>query len=63
MSGESVNFGDKKVKKINLYKSKNVIKIDDIDFNEILVFKEDTYSTKNYFKTLLDTMIMMLSDH
>ena len=45
MSGKSVNFGDKKIKKRDFYKNKEVTKIDDIDFNQILVSKEELYRT------------------
>ena len=30
MSGKGVNFGDKKINKINFYKNKKLFKIDDI---------------------------------
>ena len=45
MSGKSVNFGDKKIKKRDFYKNKEVTKIDEIDFNQILVSKEKPYRT------------------
>ena len=45
MSGKSVNFGDKKIQKRDFYKNKKVTKIDDIDFNQILVSKEEPYRT------------------
>ena len=50
MSGKSVNFGNKKIKKSDFYKNKKVTKIDDIDVNKILVSKEEPYGTKNSFK-------------
>ena len=50
MSGNNVNFDDKKIKISNFYKSKRVTKVDDIDANKILVSKEEPYSTKNSFK-------------
>ena len=50
MSGKNVNFGDKKVKKSDFYKSKKVTNIDDIDAKKILVSKEEPYGTKNSFK-------------
>ena len=50
MSSKSVNFGDKKIKKTDFYKNKKVANIDDINFNKILVSKEEPYSTKNSFK-------------
>ena len=50
MSGKNVNFGDKKIQKSDFYKNKKVVKIDAIDFNKILVSKEELYGTKNSFK-------------
>ena len=37
MSRKSVNFGDKKIKKSSFYKNEKIYKIDDINFNKILV--------------------------
>ena len=45
MSGNSVNFGDKKIKKSNFYKNKKLFKIDDIDANKMLVSKKELYGT------------------
>ena len=50
MSGKSVNFDDKKIKKSEFYKNKKVTKIDKIAVNKILVSKEEPYGTKNSFK-------------
>ena len=50
MTGKNVNFGDKKIKKVDFYKNKKVIKIDDIDVNKILVSKEEPYGLKISFK-------------
>ena len=50
VSGKSVNFRDKKVKKSDFYKNKKVIKVDDFDVNKILVPKEEPYGSKNSFK-------------
>ena len=50
MSEKNVNFNDKKIKKSCFYKSKKVVKIDDIDVNKILVSKHEPYGTKNSFK-------------
>ena len=47
MSGNSVNFDDKKIKKREFYKNQKVTEIDKIDVNKILVSKEELYSTKN----------------
>ena len=40
----------KKNQKSDLYKNKKVINIDDIDFNKILVSKEEPYGIKISFK-------------
>ena len=50
MSRKSVNFGDRKIEKSDLYKNKKVIKIDDSDVNEILASKEESYGSRNSFK-------------
>ena len=47
MSGKSINFDDKKVNKSNFYKNKKMFKIEDIDINNILVSKKESYGTKN----------------
>ena len=65
MSGKGVkgvNFGDKQISKISFYKNKNLFKIDDIDFNKILVSKKEPYGKKIHRNTLLD-IIMMSLDH
>ena len=40
----------KKINKSDFYKNKKVTKIYDIDFNKILVSKEEPHGTKNSFK-------------
>ena len=50
MSGKSVNFGDKKINKRDVYKNKKLFKIEDIDINKILVSKKESYGTKNSLK-------------
>ena len=40
----------KKIKKSDFYKNKKIKKIDDIDVNEILVSKKESYGTKKLFK-------------
>ena len=37
ISGRSINFEDKKIKKSNFYKNKNLFKIEEIDIDKILV--------------------------
>ena len=43
-------FWRQKNKKSEFYKKKKVTKLDDIDFNKILVSNEETYGTKKSFK-------------
>ena len=43
-------FWPQKNKKSEFYKKKKVTKLDDIDFNKILVSNEETYGTKKSFK-------------
>ena len=40
MSGKSISFDDKKIKKINFYKNKKIFNIYDLDVNKILVSKK-----------------------
>ena len=40
MSAKSINFEDKRNRKSNFYKNKEIFKIDDIDVNKILVSKK-----------------------
>ena len=50
MSGKSINFGDKRIRKSDFYKNKKITKIDDIDVNKILVSEKQLYGAKNSFK-------------
>ena len=51
MSGNSINFDDKKIKKSNFYnKNKKTFNINDIDVNKILVSKKGKYGKYNSFK-------------
>ena len=54
MSGENVNFGNKKIKKSDFYKNKKEAKIDDIHVNKILVSREEPHGTKNSFKHFIE---------
>ena len=46
----SINFNDKKIKKSSFYKNKKRNNIEDIDVNNILVSKKESYGNKNSFK-------------
>ena len=51
MCTSSINFNDKKIKKIDFYnKNKKIFNINDIDINKILVSKKETYGKYNSFK-------------
>ena len=51
MSGNSINFDDKKIKKSDFYsKIKKIFNINDIDVNKILVSKKEKYGKYNSFK-------------
>ena len=47
MSGKSINFDDKKIKKIEFYKNRKVFQTDDVDVNKIWVSKKESYGTTN----------------
>ena len=50
MSGKSINFGDEKINKSNFYKSKKLFNLHDLDVNEVLVSKKESYGTKRSLK-------------
>ena len=50
MSGNSINFDDKKINKSNFYESKKLFNLIDIDANKMLVSKKESYGTKNSLK-------------
>ena len=59
MSGNNINFEDKKIKKSNFYKNKKINRIDDIGINKILVLKKNHTAQRIHLNTLLGIMIMM----
>ena len=50
MSGKSIKFDNKKIKKMDFYKNKKVNSVNDIDVNKTLVSVKEPYGTKNSFK-------------
>ena len=50
MSGNSINFDNRKIKKVTSAKNKKIFNIDDIDVNKILVSKKEQYGKYNSFK-------------
>ena len=64
MSGNNINFNDKKIKRSTFYKNKTINTIEDIDVNNMLVSKKNHTVIKIRLYTLLDTTIMiLLLDH
>ena len=53
MSGKNINFNDKKIKKSSFYKDKKINNIEDIDVNNILVSKKESYGNKNSLKYII----------
>ena len=47
MGSKVIDFKDKKINKKNFYNNKKQFKIKDIDINEILISKRQSYETKN----------------
>ena len=43
MSGKSIKFDHKKIKKSNFYKNKKLFNIHDLDVNKISVSKKESY--------------------
>ena len=50
MSGNSITFNNKKIKKSDFYKNKKIFNIDNIDVDKILVSIKETYGKYNSFK-------------
>ena len=50
MSGKNISFNDKKIKKSTFYKNKAINNIEDINVNNIFVFKKEPYGKKSSFK-------------
>ena len=58
MSGKSINFDNKKIKK-----KKKKTSIDDVDVNKILVSKKEPYGTKNASKYFIGCSDNDVLDH
>ena len=50
MSEKNINFNDKKILKSIFYQNKAINNIEEIDVNNILVSKKESYGNKNSFK-------------
>ena len=53
MSGKSINFDNRNIKKSEFYKNKKLFKIEDVDVNKIFVSKKESYATKNAIKCFI----------
>ena len=53
MSGENINFNDKKIKKSIFYKNKAINNNEDINVSNILVSKKEPYGNKTSFKYVI----------
>ena len=63
MSGKNINFNDKKIKKTIFYKNKAINNIEEIDVNNILVYKKNHMVIKTHLNTLSETLIMIILYH
>ena len=59
MSGKSINFDNKNIKKSDFHKNKKLLKIEDIDVIKYLSLKKNHVVQKILLNTLLDTLIIM----
>ena len=50
MSGKNINLDDKKLRKSTFYKNKAINNIEDINVNNILVSKKESYGNKSSVK-------------
>ena len=50
MSGKSIKFDNKNIKKSEFCKNKKLLKIEDIDVKKIFVSKKESYGTKKAIK-------------
>ena len=53
MSGLSIIFDDKKIKKNIIYRSIKPFNVSDVDVNKIVISKEVVYGTKSYLKCFI----------
>ena len=53
----------KKINKSNFYKNKKLFNIHNLDVNEILFSKKESYGAKNSLKYFIAYNVMMSSDH
>ena len=54
MSGKNINLKKKETNKSNFYKNRKLFKIEDIDINNILVSKKESYGTKKSLQYFIE---------
>ena len=59
MSGKSINFDNKNIKKSEFYKKKKLLKIEALMLIKYLSLKKNHIVQKMLLNTLLDTLIIM----
>ena len=50
MIGKNINFDEKKIRNSDFYKNKKLNRIDDIDVNNVVVSRKESYGNKNSLK-------------
>ena len=50
MIGKKINFDEKKIRNSDFYKNKKLNRIDDIDVNNVVVSKKESYGNNNSLK-------------
>ena len=50
MSGKSINFDNKNIKKMIFYQNRKLLKIEDMDINKIFISKKESYGAKDAIK-------------
>ena len=63
MSENNITFNNKNISKSNFYRTKRLFKIDDIDFDKILISIKELYGKKTRLNTLLLMKIMITLVH
>ena len=63
MSEDNITFNNKKINKSNFYRTKRLIKIEDIDVSKTLISKKELYGKKTCLNTLLLMKIMITLVH
>ena len=59
MCGNNITFDEKKINKSNVYKSKKIFEIDDIDVDKILILKDSDMLQTSQLNISLDIMLMV----